>query len=157
MITENILDFKEVMIMLMPRLFGELDNLFDGFAPAPMNRVQGPARFGAMKTDISETEDAFEVDIELPGYKKEDITAELKNGYLVVSAKTEESKDTEDEAKKYICKERYFGSCQRSFYVGDDMKQENIGASFTDGVLRLSIPKHVEKAEEDKKLIQIAG
>lgn len=148
--------------MLMPRLFGELDNLFDGFAQAPMNRVQGPARFGAMKTDIFETDEAFNVDIELPGYKKEDITAELKNGYLVVSANTEETKETEgteeaaEEGKKYICKERFFGKCSRSFYVGDDMKQENITASFSNGVLNLVIPKHVEKTEEDKKIIQIA-
>ena len=87
---------------------------------------------------------------------KEDVQAELKDGYLVISAKSESS--TEDTSnKKYIRRERFYGTCSRSFYVGKDVKQEDISAKFDNGVLILNVPKHVEKSVEEKKYISIQG
>ena len=109
-----------------------------------------------MKTDIHETETGYLVEMELPGYKKEDIKADLKDGYLTITAAKDETKETEDRKGKCIRKERYTGSCNRSFYVGKELTQEDIKAAFSDGVLKLSIPKEAPKAiEEQPKYIAI--
>ena len=105
-----------------------------------------------MRTDVKETEDSFELDIDLPGYKKEDVKAELKDGYMKVSAETKQVTNTGDEEKgKYLRRERYFGSCSRTFYVGDDIKQEDIRARFEDGILKISIPKKEKPEEPDNR------
>ncbi len=109
-----------------------------------------------MKTDIHEKDNNYLMDIELPGYKKEDIKADLKDGYLTITATKEENQEEKDEKGNCIRKERYTGSCNRRFYVGDQLKQEDIKASFSDGILRLSIPKDTPKAiEEQPKYIMI--
>lgn len=145
--------------MLMPSIFGEslLDNFFDDFNGATSNRMRyGTPSNSIMKADIKESENDYEICIDLPGYKKEDVQAELKDGYLVISAKNEST--TEDTSnKKYIRRERFYGTCSRSFYVGKDVKQEDISARFDNGVLILSVPKHVEKPVEEKKYISIEG
>ncbi|MCR5846707.1 MAG: Hsp20/alpha crystallin family protein [Lachnospiraceae bacterium] len=145
--------------MYMPALFNDslFDDLFTDFNQAngrrPKNRMNVP---GVMKTDIKETEKEYELSIELPGYKKEDVNAELKDGYLIISA-TNEQNDEEKDDNGYIRKERYYGSCQRTFYVGKDLKEEDIKAKFENGVLTLDVPKDVEKLPEEKKYISIEG
>ena len=146
--------------MLMPSIFS--DNLFDDFfgLERPTARYHRADTNDIMKTDVKEFETGYELDISLPGYKKEDIQAELKDGYLTISAETSKNSDQKDEATgTYIRRERYFGSCSRSFYVGEEIKQEDVKAKFEDGVLKLSVPKvEAKKAEiEEKKLIAIEG
>ena len=145
--------------MLMPSMFGE--NLFDDFWR--MNVLTTDYRQNIsdmMKTDVKETEQGYELDISLPGYKKEDIRAELKDGYLTIQANTSRSEDNTDEKTgTYIRRERYYGSCSRRFYVGEEVKQEDIKARFEDGVLKLAVPKEEPKKQEveEKKLIAIEG
>ena len=147
--------------MLMPSIFGEnlFDDFFDDFyrpvvrksparAAAPMNTV--------MKTDVRETDEAFELDIDLPGYKKEDVQAELKDGYMTITAKTHRENDEKDDNGKYIRRERFSGTCSRSFYVGDAITEEDIKAKFEDGILKVTVPKKEAKPEvETNKYIAI--
>ena len=147
--------------MLMPSIFGEslIDSFFDDFA-APAKKVMRyntPAN-NIMKTDIKDTKEGYELDIELPGYNKEDVSAELKDGYMTISASTKSDEDEKDENGKYIRRERYYGSCSRSFYVGEAITQEDIKARFENGILKLFVPKKEEKpAVEEKKYITIEG
>ena len=147
--------------MLMPSIFGEslIDSFFDDFA-APAKKVMRyntPAN-NIMKTDIKDTKEGYELDIELPGYNKEDVSAELKDGYLTISASTKSDEGEKDENGKYIRRERYYGSCSRSFYVGEAITQEDIKARFENGILKLFVPKKEEKpAVEEKKYITIEG
>ncbi len=109
-----------------------------------------------MKADIHENETGYLVEMELPGYKKEDIKADLKDGYLTITATKDETKEAHDQKGKCIRKERYTGSCNRSFYVGKELTQEDIKAAFSDGILKLTIPKEAPKAiEEQPKYIAI--
>ena len=111
-----------------------------------------------MKTDVRETDTSYEVDIDLPGFKKEEISAQLENGYLTVSASKGLDKDEKDKEGKYIRQERYAGAMSRSFYVGDEVKQEDVKAKYEDGILKLTIPKKDAKPEvETKKHISIEG
>ena len=129
--------------MLMPSIFGE--NLFNddwmnfGF-PEVDKALYGKHAGHEMKTDVRETEAGYEVDIDLPGFKKDEINVELNNGYLSISAAKGLDKEEKKEGK-YIRKERYAGSMSRSFYVGDAIKQEDVKAKYEDGILRLSVPK----------------
>ena len=147
--------------MLMPSIFGEslIDSFFDDFA-APAKKVMRyntPAN-NIMKTDIKDTKEGYELDIELPGYNKEDVSAELKDGYMTISASTKSDEGEKDENGKYIRRERYYGSCSRSFYVGEVITQEDIKARFENGILKLFVPKKEEKpAVEEKKYITIEG
>jgi len=145
--------------MLMPSIFGE--NLFDDFFgfDYPMRSLQKVDAGEMMKTDVKEGDTGYELDISLPGYKKEDVKAELKDGYLTISAYTSQDKDEKDEKTgKYIRRERYSGSCRRSFYVGGDVTEEDIKAKFENGVLKLAVPKKDKKpAVEEKKYIAIEG
>ena len=137
--------------MLMPSIFGE--NLFNddwmnfGF-PEVDKALYGKHAGHEMKTDVRETESGYEVDIDLPGFKKDEINVELNNGYLSISAAKGLDKEEKKEGK-YIRKERYAGSMSRSFYVGDAIKQEDVKAKYEDGILRLSVPK---KAAEQIEL-----
>ena len=109
-----------------------------------------------MKTDVKETEEAYELSIELPGFKKEDLHLELSEGYLSVEAAAQKSSDESHEAGTYIRKERFYGSCSRSFYVGEDISEDEITARFEDGILEITLPKKKElPPEETKKLISI--
>ncbi len=111
-----------------------------------------------MQTDIADMGNGYEVTINLPGFKKEDVTGELKDGYLVVTATTNSSNDEKDNNGKYIRRERYSGTCSRSFYVGEDVKQEDIKAKFENGTLKLSIPKKEAIPEKkETKYIAIEG
>ena len=145
--------------MLMPSIFREnlFDDFFDDFYK-PVRREVAPAqrRNMVMKTDVKENENGYELAIDLPGYKKEDVKAELKDGYLTITASTSTNNDEKDENGKYIRRERYMGSCSRSFYVGEHLDQEDIKAKFEDGVLKVDVPKKEAKPEvEEKKFIAI--
>ena len=146
--------------MLMPSIFGE--NLFNddwmdfGF-PEVDKALYGKHANNVMKTDVKETDTGYEVDIDLPGFKKDEINAQLDNGYLTISAAKGLDKDEKDKKGKYIRKERYAGAMQRSFYVGEGVTQEDIKAKYEDGILRLSVPKKEAKAVENKKYIAIEG
>ena len=140
--------------MLMPSIFGE--NLLDDFFGEPFGGYDY-SESGLMTTDVKDTDKGYEVTMNMPGVKKEDVKAELKDGYLTVSAETNTKKDEKAEDGKYIRRERYSGSCSRSFYVGDGVKQEDIKAKFEDGVLKLEIPKKEAKPEvKEAKYISIA-
>ena len=141
--------------MLMPSIFGE--NLFASFFNdfAKVGRTEVPK---VMKTDIREDEKGFELDIELPGCRREDVSAELKDGYLTIAGKTSSSSDEKDDSGRFIRRERYQGSCSRSFFVGDELEQEDIKAKFENGILKVFVPKKEPKPQvETRKMIQIEG
>ena len=146
--------------MLMPSIFGE--NLFNddwmdfGF-PEVDKALYGKHANNVMKTDVKETDTGYEVDIDLPGFKKDETNAQLDNGYLTISAAKGLDKDEKDKKGKYIRKERYAGAMSRSFYVGEGVTQEDIKAKYEDGILRLLVPKKEAKAVENKKYIAIEG
>lgn len=146
--------------MYMPSIFTTnfVDDMFDDMFRTPwgLTTTGANAPSGAMSADVQEFDNRYQLDIELPGYKKEDIHAELKDGYLTISAERKEDKDEKDNDGKYIRRERYFGQSQRSFYVGEAVKQEDIHAAFENGILKLEIPKVKEQPKvEEKKFIAI--
>ena len=128
---------------LLPSIFGEslLDNFFDD----DFFRVRNPwtvTKTGnLMKTDVKEMENGYELSVELPGYKKENVNVTLENGYLNIEAGSNQETEKKDEAGRVIRRERYTGAMSRSFYVGEDIKEEDIRAKFTDGILTLTVPK----------------
>lgn len=149
--------------MLRPSIFN--DNLFDDFFEFPFfddraeRKLYGHNAKNIMKTDIKEHKDGYELEIDLPGFHKDEIQAELKDGYLTISAAKQLNQDEkEKESGKYIRRERYSGSCQRSFYVGDEITQEDIKAEFKHGILKLFVPKKEAKAAvPERKFIAIEG
>ena len=154
--------------MLMPSIFGE--DMFDDFMrDFPFfdenagNKIEkklyGRHAKNMMKTDIKELEGGYELEIDLPGFTKEEVTAELKDGYLTISAAKGLDKDEQEkETGKYIRRERYAGACQRSFYVGEDITEQDIKAEFKHGMLKLFVPKKKAKpAVETKKYVTIEG
>ena len=149
--------------MMLPTIFGE--NLFDDFMDDAFERnffggrnpLYGKHSKNLMKTDVKETETGYELDIDLPGFKKDEISAHLEDGYLTVSAAKGVDKDEKDNEGRYIRRERYSGSMTRSFYVGNAVTEEDIKAKYEDGILSLSIPKKDPKAVEAKKYIAIEG
>ena len=146
--------------MLMPSIFGE--NLFNddwmnfGFSEVD-KALYGKHAGNVMKTDVKETDTGYEVDIDLPGFKKDEINARLENGYLTISAAKGLDKDEQDKNGKYIRRERYAGSMSRSFYVGEGVTQDDIKAKYEDGILRLAVPKKDNKAVEANRYISIEG
>lgn len=150
--------------MLMPSIF--VENLFDDWMDFPFtndffsskNPLYGKHAKNMMKTDVRETDNSYELDVDLPGFKKDEIKAQLENGYLTISAAKGLDKDPKNKEGKYIRQERYAGAMSRSFYVGDDVTQEDVKAKYEDGILKLSIPKKDTKAAvENKKQIAIEG
>ncbi len=145
--------------MLVPSIFEDnfVDNFFDDMFRFPFDTIQ-KSKVPGMNVDVQEFDDRYLMDLELPGYAKEDIQADLKNGYLTISANHTESNEEKQEGGKYIRRERYYGQCQRSFYVGKELTEDDIKASFRDGILQLTIPKKDTKpAVEEKKYITIEG
>ena len=147
--------------MYMPSLFGEnlVDSFFDDFARPVRREVKFREPAGcAMKTDVKEKDDAFELDIELPGYSKDNVKAELKDGFLTVSATVEKNNDEKDKDGRYIRRERYSGSCSRSFYVGENVTEADIKAKFDNGILKINVPKIEAKPEiEQNHYVAIEG
>ena len=143
--------------MLMPSIFG--NTFMDDFFEFPKTHVTANySTNGLMQTDVEETETGYEVSMNLPGFEKKDVKAELKEGYLTITASTSQNNDEKDKTGKYIRKERYSGTCSRSFYVGEDVTQQDIKAKFENGVLKLSIPKKDAKPKvETPNYISIEG
>ena len=156
---------KEMATMaLVPRKHDFFDDFFTDpfdlgfFGTRPAMQPVRKSTPTLMKTDIRETEDAFEIEIDLPGFKKENVHAEIENGYLTIQASTETETEDKDEKGTYLRKERFTGSCRRSFYVGEDVSEEDIKAKFDNGILSITVPKKQELPEpETKKLIAIEG
>mgnify|MGYP001851997678 FL=1 len=140
-------------MMMLPRRRNDFD-LFDRmFLDDPF--FSGERESKLMKTDIKEKKDKYIIEMDLPGYEKENISLEINDGYLMISAKTSQNKDEKEEGK-YVRKERFIGECSRSFYVGDNIKEEDIKASFKNGTLKIEIPKKEERKElPEKKQIPI--
>ena len=137
---------------MMPSIFGVylFDEFFDDdFPMIPMRSIRNPL-YGKnaknlMKTDVRETDNTYELDIDLPGFKKDEVQLDLKDGYLTISAAKGLDKDQEDKKGKYIRQERYAGACSRSFFVGEEIEPRDVSAKFEDGILRVSLPKRVKK------------
>lgn len=144
-------------LSMLPSIFGE--NLFDDFFSDPFEMMV-PARsalYGKhgknlMKTDVRETEETYELDIDLPGFRKDEVNVELKDGYLTISAAKGLDKDQEDKKGKYIRQERYAGSCSRSFYVGEDVEPDQISAKFESGILQISVPKAAKRLPRNSSI-----
>ena len=146
--------------MLVPSIFSNnfVDDIFDDVFPFGAYNAPAADNRAAMNTDVKEFDDRYELEFELPGFKKEDIQAELKDGYLIVNAKHQDNKDEKGKDGKYIRKERYAGACSRSFYVGKEVHQDDIKAEFKHGILTLFVPKKEAKpAVEQKHSISIEG
>ena len=146
---------------MLPSIFSE--NLFDdffndnfGMFPVWNERspLYGKRAKNLMKTDVRETEDTYELDIDLPGFKKDEVTVDLKDGCLTISAAKGLNKDEQDKKGRYIRQERYAGACSRSFYVGD-MEPKDVSAKFEDGILRISMPKEPKKELPQSSAIAI--
>lgn len=144
--------------MLAPKIF-RMNNLFDDFGDFWNMEPVFQDKKDFMKkisSDVKEFDDGYEIEMELPGFAREEVKAEINDGYLTISAEHNDSKDEKDEDGKYIRKERYYGKCQRSFYVGDQITQEDVKAKFENGILKINVPKKEVKPEiEEKKYIEI--
>ena len=138
---------------MLPRVFGE--NLFDdslsdffGFGrmmPQISSELYGKHAKNLMKTDVRELDGSYELDVDLPGFKKDEVTVDLQDGYLTISAAKALDKDESDQKGKFLRQERYAGSMSRSFYVGDDVESTDICAKYEDGILKISVPKAAQK------------
>ncbi len=137
-------------MMLVPRKnFDIFDNLFnDPFFDSHESKI--------MKTDIKEHDDKYELLVDLPGFEKSDIKMHIEDGYLIINAKTNSENDEKDQNGKYVRKERYYGECSRSYYIGDQINEEDIKANFRNGTLNIEIPKKEEISKlNEKKYIEI--
>ena len=147
---------------MLPSIFGE--NLFDDFFADPFGMMApvhgndplyGKHARNLMKTDVRELDKSYELDVDLPGFQKDEINVELKNGYLTIGASKGLNRDQQDDNGRYIRRERYAGVCSRSFFVGDAIRPEDISAKYEDGILRLSVPKTVHKELPEASAITI--
>ena len=136
-------------MMLMPKIFDDdffRDDFFDR---------KDRMNFNLMKTDIREDDKSYLLEVDLPGYSKDDIKIDITDGYLTINAKVE--KEDKDESKTYVRRERFTGEVSRSFYVGEDIKEDEVKASFKNGILTLEVPKlSLEDKKQDKKYIEIS-
>lgn len=148
--------------MMLPSIFGEnlfdewMGNAFSNFVNAD-KELYGKHSKNMMKTDVKETDGAYQLAIELPGFDKNEITAQLQDGYLTITASKSLDKDEQDQEGRYIRRERYAGAMQRSFYVGTALQQEDIKAKYESGVLKLEVPKRDAKSVERSRYIAIEG
>ena len=145
--------------MLMPSVFGSdiFDDFMDFSFPDVNRELYGKHAKNVMKTDVRELDNGYEIIVDLPGFKKDEIEVQLDNGYLNISAAKGLDKDESDKKGKYIRKERYAGALSRSFYVGDHITEDDIHAKFENGILQLDVPKKEAKAVETKKRVAIEG
>ena len=133
-------------MMLVPRKrdFDLFDDVFnDSFFKINESKI--------MQTDIKEHDDSFELLIDLPGFNREDIKMNIEDGYLIINAKTSNDNEEKDHKGKFVRKERYYGECSRSFYIGNDVDEEDIKANFKNGTLRIEVPKKEERKQVEEK------
>ena len=146
---------------MLPSIFGEnlFDDMFRDFASfdpfSESDELYGKHARALMKTDVRETDNSYELDIDLPGFKKDELQLHLQDGYLTVSAAKGLDKDEKDKEGHYIRRERYAGQCSRSFYVGENITEEDVHAKYEDGILRLSIPKKDAPKLPERRVIAI--
>ena len=149
---------------MLPSIFGE--NLFDEFFDDAFDRrlwngsnaLYGKHARNLMKTDVQENESGYTLSIDLPGFKKDEVNVELKDGYLTITADRKEPVEKADDRTRYVRKERYYGTMKRTFYVGEDITENEIHAAFKDGILKVIIDKpQPKKIEEEKTIIPIEG
>lgn len=133
--------------MLLSNVFSDM---FDDMFSMPMTGARRASAQPMMSCDVKEYDDHYELDMELAGFKKGDIKAELKDGYLTIKAERGTNDEQKDDGGRVVRSERFMGTCQRTFYVGDHVKREDVSAAFEDGVLKLSIPKKVERPQVDE-------
>ena len=146
--------------MLLTDIFGRsfMDDFFEDFANSSYYRPNRIGTVPAMKADVQELGDAYQIDLELPGFRKEDLQAELKDGYLTIKATRQNTEEQKDDKGRYIRQERYSGHYQRSFYVGEDITQEDVHAAFENGILKLTVPKREPQPKiNESKAILIEG
>ncbi len=154
--------------MLLPSIFGEdlwddLDNFFDfssnrnqtSSSTLPTRAVADPT--GLMRTDIRETETGYVLDVDLPGFDKSNVSAELKDGYLTISASRKDESNEKDDKGRFIRRERYYGNARRTFFVGEDVKQEDVHARYVDGILQVQVDKHPAQPKVSSTTIAIEG
>lgn len=153
--------------MLLPSIFNREMDLFDDWMDFPTEKELNKELFGKhnplygkkashlMKTDVKESKDGYEVDVDLPGFKKEDIKISLENGYLTILAEKNMNKETKNDNDKFIRKERYTGSCSRSFYLGENYTPEDLKAKYESGILKLCLPKKECKQVQENNYISI--
>lgn len=137
---------------LIPNRYDVFDDVFDSMFNDPVFK---PTTNGLMKTDIRENENSYTLEVELPGYKKEEVNLDYSEGYLSISASHETNDEEKDAKGNLIRSERSFGSCKRSFYVGEDFNKEDIKANFADGILTISVPKVDETKQVTSHRIMI--
>ncbi|MDD5953143.1 MAG: Hsp20/alpha crystallin family protein [Oscillospiraceae bacterium] len=146
--------------MMVPSIWGKnlFDSFMDDFAYPEVDKAAKHAN-NLMKTDVKETDTTYEVDIDLPGFKKDEIKMQLQDGYLTIAAQRNVEKDDKNKDGKYIRRERFSGSVSRSFYVGEDVKQEDIHAKYENGILSFTLPKQEQRKaiEEKNHYIAIEG
>ncbi len=150
--------FTQTGLRSFDNIFSDFGRAFsDSFFNSPFMNFSPEASFSGMKTDVRKEDGLYLMEMDLPGYNKDEIKAELKDGYLTISAEHKaESEEKKDDG--YVMKERRFGSCSRSFYVGEDIKEDDIKAAYRDGILHLSFPAEEKQAEiEAPKKILIEG
>lgn len=147
---------------MLPVIFGEnlFDDLFDdAFQMRPLydvnNALYGKHAKAVMKTDVRELDNGYEVAVDLPGFKKDEVKVDLKDGYLTISASKGLDKNEEDNKGRYIRQERYTGQCSRSFYVGENVQPKDVHASFEDGILKLTLPKAAQQKLPETNTIAI--
>ena len=147
---------------MLPSIFGEnlfddmWDDVFDSMTAFNRhNPLYGKHSKNMMKTDVRETENSYELDIDLPGFKKDEVKVDLKNGYMTISAAKSLDKESEKKNERYIRKERYSGQMSRSFYVGEDVEPKDVSAKFEDGILKVSLPKKEYKELPESGSISI--
>lgn len=147
---------------MLPVIFGEnlFDDLFDNaFSMRPLydvnNALYGKHAKAVMKTDVRELDDGYEVAVDLPGFKKDEVKIDLKDGYLTISASKGLDKNEEDKKGHYIRQERYSGQCSRSFYVGENVQPKDVHATFEDGILKLTLPKAAQQKLPENNTIAI--
>ncbi len=147
---------------MLPSVFGEklFDDMFnDAFTLVPAfakNASIGSGMKNLMKTDVRELENTYELDIDLPGFKKEEVRIELDKGYLTISASRTVDNDEKDKKGQYIRRERYSGECSRSFYIGENVEPKDVTAKFENGILQIAFPKAPQPKQPENKLISIA-
>ena len=148
---------------MLPSIFGEslfddwMDFPFRGFGTDVEKKLYGKNAARVMKTDLKEHEDGYELSVDLPGFKKDQIQLQLSNGYLTVSAAKGVEEEGKDKQGRLVHQERFSGSMSRSYYVGENLEEEDIKAKFENGVLTLDFPKVEQKKLPERKTIQIEG
>lgn len=143
---------------MLPSIFGEdlFDDMFDMDAMfGRKNPLYGKHAKNLMKTDIRETDNSYELDVDLPGFQKDEVQVELEDGYLTIRAEKGLDKDEKDDQGRYIRQERYAGAMSRSFYVGDGITVDDMKAKFEDGILQISVPKTTVEALPKKNILAI--